>query len=69
MFCCWAGDRLVGVWDNGSYYAVPTEHIGRPIFATDMAANVVWEASYLPFGGVQASAGPNSDLWAPPVLG
>ena len=25
----------------------------------------VWEASYLPFGGVQASAGPNIDLRFP----
>jgi len=38
---------------------------GRPVFATNELGVKVWEASYLPFGGVQASSGPNSDLRFP----
>ena len=35
------------------------------MFATNDLGVKVWEASYLPFGGVQASSGPNSDLRFP----
>ena len=35
------------------------------MFATDTAGVKVWEASYLPFGGVQASTGSNSELRFP----
>ncbi len=41
---------------------------GRPVFATNDLGFKVWEASYLPFGGVQASSGPNSDLRFPPIV-
>ena len=41
------------------------DHIGRPVFATDLNGTVAWEASYLPFGGIQTSSGPNSDLRFP----
>lgn len=34
-----------------------TDHIGRPVFATNSAGVKVWEATYLPFGGVHTSAG------------
>ena len=57
--------QVVGLYENGTLYFVRTDQIGRPVFATDGAGAVVWEASYLPFGGVQASSGPNPDLRFP----
>jgi len=53
------------VFENGALYFVRTDHIGRPVFATDGGGAKVWEASYLPFGGVQASSGPNPGLRFP----
>ncbi|WGH78179.1 hypothetical protein [Jannaschia ovalis] len=41
---------------------VRTDHIGRPVFATDDGGLVVWEASYLPFCGVHVSTGDTLDL-------
>ena len=61
----WADAKLLGVVENGTLYYVRTDHIGRPVFATDGAGAKVWEASYLPFGGLQASSGPNSTLRFP----
>ena len=40
-------------------------HIGRPVLATDTTSAKVWEASYLPVGGVQSSKGPNPELRLP----
>ncbi len=61
----WANGTVVGVYENGTLYFVRTDHIGRPVFATDGVGTKVWEASYLPFGGVQASSGPNPALRFP----
>ncbi|MFG5382852.1 RHS repeat domain-containing protein [Yoonia sp. R2-816] len=61
----WASGMIVGVLEAGQLYFVRTDHIGRPVFATDNAGVKVWEATYLPFGGVQTSSGPNSDLRFP----
>ena len=61
----WANNMLVGVFENGQIYFVRTDQIGRPVFATDTTGAKVWEASYLPFGGVQASSGPNPELRFP----
>ena len=36
---------------------IRTDHIGRPVLATDSTGTVVWTASYDPFGNVQASTG------------
>ena len=55
----WANGTVVGVYENGTLYFVRTDHIGRPVFATDVNGTVAWEASYLPFGGIEASSGPN----------
>ncbi|MEQ6205021.1 RHS repeat-associated core domain-containing protein, partial [Sulfitobacter sp. HNIBRBA2951] len=46
-------------------FLIRTDHIGRPIFATDTSGVKVWEASYLPFGGVHVSTGATSDLRFP----
>ena len=56
---------VVGVVENGALHYVRTDHIGRPVFATDDSGAKVWTASYLSFGGVQASSGPNPDLRFP----
>ncbi|MEJ6401880.1 RHS repeat-associated core domain-containing protein [Yoonia sp. 2307UL14-13] len=61
----WANNMVVGVVENGALYYVRTDHIGRPVFATDDMGAKVWTASYLPFGGVEASSGPNPDLRFP----
>ncbi|MDO6591949.1 hypothetical protein DS901_02630 [Loktanella sp. D2R18] len=61
----WADGMVVAVVEGGALYFVRTDHIGRPIFATDTLGTKVWEASYLPFGGVQTSTGDNSTLRFP----
>ena len=38
-------------------YYVRTDHIGRPVFATNDLGVKVWEAAYLPFGGVHIATG------------
>lgn len=42
---------------GGPVFFIRTDHIGRPVFATNDLGVKVWEASYLPLGGVQASTG------------
>jgi RHS repeat-associated protein len=42
---------------GGEFYFVGTDHIGHPVFATNDLGLKVWEASYLPFGGVHVSTG------------
>ncbi|MEP6019201.1 MAG: RHS repeat-associated core domain-containing protein [Paracoccaceae bacterium] len=37
-------------------FFVRTDHIGRPVFAADANGVKVWEASYLPFGGVHVAS-------------
>ncbi|RYG90076.1 RHS repeat protein [Loktanella sp. IMCC34160] len=61
----WAGSMLVAVWENNQLYFVRSDHIGRPVLATDNTGTVVWTASYGPFGEVVASSGPNIDLRFP----
>ena len=53
----WLGGRAVGVIEGGQLYFIRTDHIGRPVFATDSTGSMVWEASYLPFGGVHVTTG------------
>lgn len=61
----WFEGVPVAVVEGNQVYLVRTDHIGRPVFATDMSGAKVWEASYLPFGGVYVSSGANSDLRFP----
>ena len=51
--------------EDGALYFIRTDHIGRPVFATDTIGTKVWEASYLPFGGVETSTGDISNLRFP----
>lgn len=61
----WMDGTPVGVIENGQVFYVRTDHIGRPAFATDSTGEKVWEASYLPFGGVHVSTGSPIDLRFP----
>jgi RHS repeat-associated protein len=45
------------VVEGGQLYFVRTDHIGRPVFATNDAGQVVWSATYHPFGGVRVTQG------------
>ncbi|MGB7271449.1 MAG: RHS repeat-associated core domain-containing protein, partial [Albidovulum sp.] len=55
----------LAVVEGGQIYLVRADHIGRPIYATTMAGTKVWEASYLPFGGVHVTTGAPIDLRFP----
>ena len=43
--------------EGGVTSLVRTDHIGRPVFATNTAGMKVWTASYNPFGGVRTTTG------------
>jgi RHS repeat-associated protein len=53
----WNGWEPVAVIEGGQVYFIRTDHIGRPVFATDASGVKVWSATYLPFGGVHVSNG------------
>ena len=53
------------VVENGQVYFVRTDHIGRPVSATDATGAKAWEATYLPFGGVHTSTGANIEMRFP----
>jgi uncharacterized protein RhaS with RHS repeats len=46
------GWEPVAVIEGGVVAFVRTDHIGRPVFATNSAGAKVWTATYLPFGEV-----------------
>jgi RHS repeat-associated protein len=51
----------VAVIEGGAVCFIRTDHIGKPVFATDSLGTKVWQVSYDPFGGVLASTGtPNT---------
>jgi hypothetical protein len=51
----WLGWEPVAVIEGGVIHFIRTDHIGRPVLATDSNGAVVWTASYDPFGTVHAS--------------
>ena len=53
----WFDGAAVAVIEGGVVYYIRSDHIGRPVFATNAAGVQVWTASYLPFGGVRTSTG------------
>jgi RHS repeat-associated protein len=53
----WMGWNPIAVIEGGVVSLVRTDHIGRPVFATNAAGTKVWTASYLPFGGVRTTTG------------
>ena len=46
----WMGSLPVAVVENGVLYYERSDHIGRPVFATDGTGVKIWEVSYLRFG-------------------
>lgn len=42
--------RPIGLWQNGNFFAVHTDHQGTPQTLTDAKQRTVWSASYNPFG-------------------
>ncbi len=61
----WFEGKPIAVIEGGVVYYVRSDHIGRPVFATDATGAKVWEAMYLPFGGVHTSTGNNINLRFP----
>lgn len=61
----WFEGKPIAVIEDGVVYYVRSDHIGKPVFATDATGAKVWEASYLPFGGMRMSSGANIDLRFP----
>lgn len=59
--------EIVAVVEGGQIYDVLTDHIGRPVFATNDLGLKVWEASYLPFGGFMRRAAP-TPIELPPEI-
>jgi RHS repeat-associated protein len=53
----WNGWEPVAVIEGGVISFVRTDHIGRPVFATNASGVKVWTTTYLPFGGVHVSTG------------
>ena len=53
----WFDGAAVAVIEGGVVYYLRSDHIGRPVFATNAAGVQVWSASYLPFGGVRTATG------------
>ncbi len=61
----WLGGQPIAAISGGVVYFVRADHIGRPAFATDDTGAVVWDASYKPFGEVDASTGAPINLRFP----
>ncbi len=53
----WNEWEPVAVIEGGVVSFVRTDHIARPIFATNASGTKVWTASYLPFGSVHVTTG------------
>jgi RHS repeat-associated protein len=53
----WLGWEPIAVIEGGVTSLVRTDHIGRPVFATNTTGVKVWTASYTPFGGVRMVTG------------
>ncbi len=64
--CTWTYGVPFTVVENDQVYLIRTDHIRRPVFATDTSGTVVWEATYLPFGGGRVSSGDPIALRLPP---
>jgi RHS repeat-associated protein len=53
----WMGWDPIAVIEGGVVSFVRADHIGRPVFATNVSGVKVWTATYNPFGGVYVSTG------------
>ena len=75
----WMDDRPVAVVENDTLYSIRTDHIGRPVFATNDVGVKVWQATYLQFWrGAYVERNPDGAalprpvvperVWSPPEL-
>ena len=53
----WLEGAPIAVVEGGVVSFVRSDHIGRPVFATNSSGVKVWAVAYLPFGGVRVSTG------------
>ena len=53
----WNWWEAIAVIEGGVISYVRTDHIGRPVLATNSTGAVVWTATYLPFGGIRTTTG------------
>lgn len=53
----WNGWEPVAVIEGDVISFVRTDHVGRPVFATNASGMKVRSATYLPFGGMHVSTG------------
>jgi RHS repeat-associated protein len=53
----WLGWEPVAVLEGGVTSLIRTDHIGRPVFATNATGVKVWTAAYDPFGAVRTTTG------------
>jgi RHS repeat-associated protein len=53
----WLEGAPIAVVEGGVISFVRSDHIGRPVFATNSTGVKVWTAAYLPFGGVRVTTG------------
>ena len=61
----WISGQPIAAISGGVTYFVRSDHIGRPAFATDGTGAIVWDATYKPFGEVDASTGAPINLRFP----
>ena len=61
----WLGWEPIAVVQGGVVSFIRTDHIGRPVFATNTTGVKVWTASYTPFGGVRTTTGTPIDARFP----
>jgi hypothetical protein len=53
----WLNGAPIAVVEGGVISFVRSDHIERPVFATNSTGVKVWTAAYLPFGGVRVTTG------------
>ncbi len=46
----YAGRRLLGLFDGKQFYAIHTNHLGAPEIVTNKRGEIIWQASYSPYG-------------------
>ena len=61
----WLNGTPLAVISGGVTYYVRSDHIGKPVFATDGTGAKVWSATYKPFGEVDTSTGTPINLRHP----
>lgn len=46
----YAGNRLVGMFDGKRFYSIHSNHRGAPEIVTNKRGEIIWQASYSPYG-------------------